>query len=89
MTSLEKHLLGAMLLFCVNAGAAGAYDERVKSACTEDYLAYCSQHAPESVEVRYCMEAYRNQLNKQCVKALVDAGEVPKKYLTKKVADRE
>ena len=76
-------------LLLVGATAAHAVDESVKQFCTDDYMAYCSQHAPESTEVRYCMEAHRNELSKQCVKALVDAGEVPKKYLSKKVADRE
>lgn len=69
--------------------SAYAYDENVTRYCVDDYLAYCKQHAPEGSEVRYCMEAHRNQLSKQCIKALVDAGEVPKKYLIKKVSDRE
>ena len=71
------------------AGSTHAYDENVTTHCAADYFEFCKQHTPESVEVRYCMEAHRNELNKQCVKALVDAGEVPRKYLTKKIADRE
>lgn len=69
-------------------GTAAAYDEAVVSNCADDYFTYCKQHSPESLEVRYCMEAHRNELSKQCVKALVDAGEVPRKYLTKKASDR-
>ena len=70
-------------------GTAAAYDEAVVTNCADDYFTYCKQHAPESPEVRYCMEAHRNELTKQCVKALVDAGEVPRKYLTKKASDRD
>lgn len=58
-----------------------AYDEKVEKDCGDDYLAYCSKHAPESAELRYCMEAHRDQLSKQCVKSLVEAGLVPRKYL--------
>ncbi len=61
--------------------SARAWSEDVVNNCTNDYLAYCKQHSPESTELRYCMEAHRNQLSKQCISALVDAGEVPKKYL--------
>jgi hypothetical protein len=69
-------------------GIASAYDDKVQKDCGDDYIAYCSKHAPESAETRYCMEAHRDQLTKQCVKALVEAGMVPKKYLSKKLADR-
>lgn len=76
----------ALLMTC---GAAFAYDEKVEKYCGDDYLAYCSRHAPESAETRYCMEAHRDQLSKQCVKTLVEAGLVPKKYMSKKLADSE
>lgn len=70
-------------------GAAFAYDENTEKYCADDYLAYCSMHAPEGAETRYCMEAHRDQLSKQCVKALVEAGLVPRKYMSKKLADNE
>ncbi len=63
------------------SGAARAWSDDIIKSCTEDYFAYCKEHSPESSELRYCMEAHRNQISKQCVKALVDAGEVPKKFL--------
>ena len=81
--------VGAAVLVAAAAGAAQAYGDQVVQNCTEDYLAYCKQHMPESTEVRYCMEAHRNELSKRCVQALMDAGEVPRKYLIKKVGDRE
>jgi hypothetical protein len=61
--------------------SALAWSDDIIRNCTEDYFAYCKEHSPESAELRYCMEAHRNQISKQCVKALINAGEVPKKYL--------
>jgi hypothetical protein len=66
--------------FAVSSSAM-AWSEDVITNCTGDYLAFCKQHSPESVELRYCMEAHRDQISKQCIQALLDAGEVPKKYL--------
>jgi hypothetical protein len=63
------------------SSSARAWSEDVITNCTGDYLAYCKQHSPESTELRYCMEAHRDKISKQCISALVDAGEVPKKYL--------
>ena len=80
---------GATVLLVAAASAVQAYSDQVVENCTEDYFAYCKQHMPESVEVRYCMEAHRNELSKRCVQALIDAGEVPRKYLIKKVGDRQ
>ena len=62
--------------------AARAYSERVNQACNDDYFAYCGQHALGSSALRYCFEASRNKLSQRCINALVDAGEVPRKYLT-------
>ena len=64
------------------ATASHAWDDRVVANCTDDYFAYCSAHGPETQELRSCMESNRTRLSKQCVKALLDAGEVPKKYLS-------
>ncbi len=79
-------LVGA---FAASATVASAYDEKVEKICGDDYLAYCGKHAPESAETRYCMEAHRDQLTRQCVSALVEAGLVPKKYRSKKLADSD
>ena len=65
------------------SGVVCAYDSDVIANCTSDYFAYCSQYDPDSDKTRDCMEEHRNQLSKQCVRALVDAGEVPDKYLGK------
>jgi hypothetical protein len=65
------------------AGAADAYDDRVKKVCAGDYQNFCSQYVPESAQARACFESNRKALSKPCVAALIDAGEVPAKYLKK------
>jgi hypothetical protein len=67
----------------VTAGAALAVSEKVKSSCKGDYHKFCSAYAVGSTELRNCMESNRQGLSKGCVDALVDAGEVPRKYLAK------
>ena len=62
---------------------ASAFTEKVRKACAGDYQNYCSQYAPETSELRSCFESNRKGLTKICVNALVDAGEVPAKYLRK------
>ncbi|MDX2203549.1 MAG: hypothetical protein NW223_12430 [Hyphomicrobiaceae bacterium] len=59
-------------------GSASATDERVRAACTSDYLAYCSQHDPDGQSVRKCMRANGLRLSSGCIAALVAAGEVGK-----------
>jgi hypothetical protein len=55
---------------------ASAVSPAVKLACMSDYLAYCSQHSIGSPGLRQCMSAHGETLSKQCVSALVAAGEV-------------
>jgi hypothetical protein len=67
----------------LTATAAYAFSDKVKKACAGDYQNYCSQYAPETVQLRSCFESNRKGLTKYCIAALVDAGEVPAKYLKK------
>jgi hypothetical protein len=73
--------LGVMML---SVSAAGAVDSRVRDACAGDYLSYCSQHDPDGRAVRTCMRANGSKLSQGCLNALVAAGEVSKKEITKK-----
>jgi hypothetical protein len=73
---------GAALL--VAAPAMAAFSAKVRKACSGDYETFCSQYPPDSTEVRRCFESNRKGLTYQCVTALVDAGEVPARYLKKK-----
>lgn len=63
------------------AGDAHAFNKRVRNACGLDYQDYCSQYDPNSSAARRCFESNRRSLSKGCIRALVDAGEVPAKYL--------
>lgn len=65
------------------AGHALAYSQKVEDACAGDYQNFCAQYLPDSTELRRCFESNRKGLSKTCVNALVDAGEVPQKYLKK------
>ncbi len=71
----------ALSALLAGPGTARAWTEGIILNCTQDYFAYCKEHSPESPELRSCMDAHRTQISKQCVQALLDAGEVPKKYL--------
>lgn len=67
---------------------ASAVDDRVRAACTGDYLAYCSQHDPDGAGVRQCMRANGARLSTGCVQALIAAGEVPKQQMAKRQSTR-
>lgn len=60
--------------------AAVAYSDRTQSACKNDYLEYCSAHPVGSTGMRRCMEANGKNLSGRCINALVDAGEIPRKF---------
>lgn len=75
--------LCALIASAALANGAHAYSARVKKACAGDYQNFCAQYRPESSQARACFESNRKSLSKFCITALVDAGEVPKKYLKK------
>jgi hypothetical protein len=62
---------------------ASAYSDRVQNNCKGDYLTFCSSHAIGSTGMRQCMESNGKDLSPRCVSALVDAGQIPKKYVRK------
>lgn len=72
---------GAALLL---TAPAMAYSAKVRQACAGDYQNFCSQYTPDSTELRRCFESNRKGLTRSCVIALVDAGEVPARYLKRK-----
>jgi hypothetical protein len=78
--------LGAALIAGIGLAAtpAAAYSARVRQACAGDYQNFCSQYAPDSTELRRCFESNRKGLTRTCISALIDAGEVPAKYLRRK-----
>ena len=75
--------LGAIALGLLTvAGTTGAmaYSDRTQNACKNDYLEYCSAHPVGSTGMRRCMEANGKNLSGRCINALVDAGEIPRKF---------
>ena len=60
------------------APQAFAYSEAVTSACTGDYLTYCSAYDENSAKGQQCMRAVGAKLSQGCVNALVASGEVSK-----------
>jgi hypothetical protein len=60
---------------------ANAYSENVRKACAADYTSLCSQYPKGSTKLRRCFESNRKVLSNDCISALVDAGEVPARYL--------
>ncbi len=75
--------VAAMALAVVGMSATGAlaFNKKVRKACGLDYQDFCSQYDPNSSAARRCFESNRRSLSKGCIRALVDAGEVPRKYL--------
>lgn len=75
--------LGIVASVAVSSTEAFAVSKAVEKACAGDYQNYCSQYVPNSPQVRRCFESNRKGLSQWCIRALVDAGEVPAKYLKK------
>lgn len=75
--------LGSIAILVVDADAHALVTQRVKNACKNDYLAYCSQHAVGSSALRTCMRGAQNSLSKTCLEALVDDGEVSKEDINR------
>ena len=78
-------VIGTMALTTAHAGAFSA---KVEASCAGDYYAYCSQHPVEGKGVRSCMRRNGNRLSKRCVNALVAAGEVSKREVSRRSARR-
>ncbi len=73
-------VLAASAVAIVNTSAS-AYSTKVKDACSADYGSLCAKYKQGSSELRRCFESNRRVLSTECVQALVDAGEVPARYL--------
>ncbi len=82
MTKLKFAALSAALM-AIPATGALAFSKKVKDACAGDYQDFCSQYVPESTQARRCFESNHKTLSRPCIRALVDAGEVPSKYRRK------
>ena len=69
-------LLVAVLVGLSTAAYAGPVTEEEKQYCAHDYRQYCGDDGLGSNLLRDCMNKHGKSLSEQCIKALVDAGEV-------------
>ena len=60
----------------LNGSTAGAVSQAVKTACSNDYHAYCDKLEVGSQQLRTCMRGVAAKLSKGCIEALVDNKEV-------------
>lgn len=71
--------LSAAAMLMMGSSGAFAYSQRVKSACSGDYLQFCPHYEEGSPKLRGCMRSHGRSLSPNCVRALLDAGLVSKK----------
>jgi len=83
MTLLTSAVVVAAMLLA--SGPAGAISQRVKNACKSDYFRHCPAYHVGTPQLRTCMTkaGKRKQLSRQCLRALIDNGQVPRRYLKK------
>ena len=75
--ALATSLAVCVLALCF-AGKAQAetYSKAVQRACGADYHKYCGEYGLETAALRDCMDKAGQSLSKECVHALLEAGEV-------------
>ncbi len=74
----------ALAAVALTGTSAYAYSQKVKDACSSDYGSLCAKYKQGSSELRRCFESNRRVLSTDCIQALVNAGEVPARYLSKR-----
>lgn len=65
-----------------SAEAAG-FSASVKAACKTDFYKFCPSYKLDSPQLRACMRAAGGNISSRCIDALVDSGELPRKYRSK------
>ena len=80
-------IIAAMIIASVSAGAV---NQRVRTACKNDYFRHCPAYEVGTAKLRTCMTkaGKRKQLSHRCLRALIDAGQVPRRYLKSKYLKR-
>jgi hypothetical protein len=66
----------AVLVALSTSAYAGPVTDEEKQYCAHDYRQYCGDDGLGSNLLRDCMNKHGKSLSAQCIKALVDAGEV-------------
>jgi hypothetical protein len=77
-------LLVAVLVALSTSASAGPVTEEEKKYCAHDYRQYCGDDGLGSNLLRDCMSKHGKDLSQQCIKALVDAGEVSEAEVEKR-----
>lgn len=67
----------AAVLFST-AAFAGPVTQEESKYCAYDYRQYCGQDGIGSQLLALCMSQHGKELSKECIQALIDAGEVTK-----------
>ena len=77
-------LLAATFLAAAAAGlpSANAASERVRAACTSDYLKFCSQYDPDGFQTVDCMKKNAARLSRVCKVAVQEDGAPPNKRVS-------
>ncbi len=75
----------AFATFALLSGEASAVSSRVRSACEKDYYRFCPKYDVGTPQLKNCMAqaGRRHALTPRCLDALIDAGDVPRKYRKK------
>lgn len=81
--ALATAVVASAMIIAISS--AGAVSQRVKDACKNDYFRHCPAYEVGTPQLRTCMTkaGKRKQLSRVCLRALIDAGQVPRKYLSK------
>ena len=58
----------------VSIAPASAASERLRNACTSDYLKFCSQYDPDSHQTVLCMNRHQNRLSSTCRRIAQEEG---------------
>ena len=71
-----RSIIITAVAIALSASTAGAVSQAVKTACSNDYHAYCDKLEVGSQQLRTCMRGVAAKLSKGCIEALVDNKEV-------------
>lgn len=69
-------IIAAVVAAFSTAAFAGPVTEEESKYCAYDYRQYCGQDGLGSQLLALCMRQHGKELSKECIQALVDAGEV-------------
>lgn len=69
-------IIAAVVAAFSTAAFAGPVTDEESKYCAYDYRQYCGQDGLGSQLLALCMSQHGKDLSKECIQALVDAGEV-------------